>query len=112
MRSTTFILAVLLFASPAWAKYDPIMQAPEIPEGWSPAQAADWQGAKIQYAEAKDKFGAESPQAARAKLHLNVLAQRLDAYADRPLLPVEMNPGSNGTYAPASEFDQKIDPVQ
>jgi hypothetical protein len=71
------LMAILV--SPAWSIWDPISQAPEIVAGWTPAQASDFQGAKIQYAEAAQQYGYDSPEATRAHNHLLAMSRALGA---------------------------------
>src|SRR3954462_5286724 len=74
-----FISLLAVVSSPAWSIWDPISQAPEIVAGWTPAQASDFQGAKIQYAEAAQQYGFDSPQAAKAHHHLLAMSRALGA---------------------------------
>ena len=80
MKTFFLIVPLLAVLTPAAGGiWDPISQAPDIIPGWSPAQASDFQGAKIQYAQATQHFGFDSPQAAAAHERLLVMAKALGA---------------------------------
>jgi hypothetical protein len=110
-RTLLIAVAVGWFAPQAWAKYDPIMSQPEIVDGWTPAQAADFQGAQIEYSQAKKRHGATSPEATRARQRMMELSRLLRA-DEREEISAPFNPGTHGTYAPPEAFERQIDPIQ
>ncbi len=101
----------LLLTTATWAKYDPIMQAPDIVPGWSPAQASDWMGAKLQYAEAVNRYGENSQQALKAHTRMLALSRVLHPDEAQPFNRV-LNAGNNGTLAPTDVFDKWVPPAQ
>jgi hypothetical protein len=112
MRYALIITGFLFMAGLCGAvPYNPIMQAPDIPPGWTPAQASDWTGVKIQYAEAVHQFGVDSPQAERAHARMNAMARVLRP--DEIHIPqVITQAGTNGTMAKPEVFDQWVPPPQ
>jgi len=92
---------------PASAYYDPIMQAPDIPDGWTPAQASDWMGAQVQYADAVKHYGENSPEATRARSRMTMMARALRPDEIQPLNTAP-TAGTNGTLAKPEVFDQWV----
>lgn len=111
MKKLILLSGTLLLTTAAWAKYDPIMQAPEIKQGWSPAQASDWVGVNVRYSEAVQHFGENSPQAFRAHDRMIAMANVLHPEEAQPLKPPPFA-GNNGTLAPADVFDKWVPPAQ
>jgi hypothetical protein len=108
MKSVIALSAVLLtLCGLAWAKYDPIWQAPELPPAWSPAQASDWMGAQVQYAEAVQHYGEDSAQAAKAKARMERMSQVLRPEEVKPVQKFNLA-GTNGTLARPEVFDQWV----
>jgi hypothetical protein len=112
MKKTLFIVSMITFLGPAaWAKYDPIWSLPDLEQGWSPKQAAEYSSAQMEYAQMARRYGERSQQASQAKEHMLELAQALKA-EEREIVPPKPQPGTNGTIAPAEAFDQSVDPIQ